>query len=84
MIADVHTFMTNEVDVFGAWNILKSKLRYGDEHDDGNNNVWIDLNAIERRLREENEASKPSVWFGVGLSESDNVDSLLTTLKAYV
>jgi len=70
LIADVHMYMTNEVDVFGAWNILKSKLRYGDEHDDGNNDVWIELNAIERRfpiplrgfdIREENEASKPSV-----------------------
>jgi hypothetical protein len=51
LIAYVHTYMTNEVDVFGAWNILKIELRYGDDGDDGNNEVWIDLGALPERVK---------------------------------
>lgn len=46
----MHTLITNDVDIFEVWNILKNKLRYGDDGDDGNNEVWIDLGALPERV----------------------------------
>jgi hypothetical protein len=40
LIAAVHTLITNDVDIFGAWEIMKSKLCV----DDGG--VWINLGSL--------------------------------------
>jgi len=40
LIADVHALITNDVDIFGAWENMKSKLCV----DDGG--VWIDLGSL--------------------------------------
>jgi hypothetical protein len=40
LIADVHTLITNDVDIFGAWETMKSKLCV----DDGG--VWINLGSL--------------------------------------
>jgi hypothetical protein len=43
LIADVHTLITNDVDIFEAWEIMKSKLCV----DDGR--VWINLGSLPER-----------------------------------